>query len=88
MCDCLIDDGVEIMSPVLPVNARVLSFLPLSADTLLPILTVEEMLLYTAELKRPRSEPLSSKKAAVDELLQKLALTSCRCANLNSTWFA
>lgn len=48
------------------------------ADTLLHILTVEEMMLYTAELKRPRSEPLASKKAAVDTLLEKLGLTPCR----------
>lgn len=48
------------------------------ADTLLPTLTVEEMLMYTAELKRPISEPLSEKKAAVDELIDKLALESCR----------
>ncbi|WIA12825.1 hypothetical protein OEZ85_006453 [Tetradesmus obliquus] len=47
-------------------------------DTLLHILTVEEMMLYTAELKRPRSEPLASKKAAVDTLLEKLGLTPCR----------
>ena len=49
-----------------------------TADTLLPILTVEEMLLYTAELKRPLSEPLEHKKAEVQELLEKLALTDCR----------
>lgn len=47
-------------------------------DTLLDILTVEEMLLYTAELKRPTSEPLESKKAAVEELLHKLGLDVCR----------
>ena len=47
-------------------------------DTLLGILTVEEMLLYTAELKRPMSEPLASKKAAVEQLLDALALTPCR----------
>ena len=28
------------------------------------------MLLYTAELKRPVTEPLESKKAAVEDLLQ------------------
>jgi hypothetical protein len=39
---------------------------------------VEEMFLYTAELKRPRQEPLSSKKAEVEELLEKLALAPCR----------
>lgn len=35
-------------------------------DTLLPILTVEEMLMYTAELKRPRSESRADKRAAVE----------------------
>jgi hypothetical protein len=41
-------------------------------------LTVAEMLLYTAELKRPMAEPLESKKAAVEALLEKLALAGCR----------
>jgi hypothetical protein len=36
------------------------------------------MMLYTAELKRPRSEPLAAKKAAVAQLLEKLALAPCR----------
>jgi hypothetical protein len=35
-------------------------------DTLLPILTVEEMLMYTAELKRPLKEPTAIKRAAVE----------------------
>lgn len=48
------------------------------ADTLLPILTVEEMLLYTAELKQSRRVPLADKQAAVEELLDKLALLPCR----------
>ncbi len=43
-------------------------------------LTVYEMLLYTAELKRPLSEPLSSKKEAVDVLIGRLALEKCRSA--------
>ena len=47
-------------------------------DTLLDILTVEEMLLYTAELKRPISESHSTKKAAVEEILDVLALDTCR----------
>ncbi|GLC33334.1 hypothetical protein PLESTB_000344800 [Pleodorina starrii] len=47
-------------------------------DTLLGILTVYEMLLYTAEMKRPISEPLESKKQAVEDLLEKLALNRCR----------
>ena len=37
-------------------------------DTLIGILTVEEMLMYTAELKRSIKEPLSSKRAAVDQV--------------------
>ena len=36
------------------------------------------MLLYTAELKRPMSEPLAAKRAAVDKVLKALALTECR----------
>jgi ABC-type multidrug transport system ATPase subunit len=48
------------------------------SDTLLDILTVEEMLMYTAELKRSESEPESSKKGAVEEILGVLALDSCR----------
>ncbi|WPT13868.1 ABC transporter G family member 50 [Picochlorum sp. SENEW3] len=47
-------------------------------DTLLPILTVEEMLLYTADLKKPISESKKSKMDAVEELLGVLALDSCR----------
>lgn len=48
------------------------------------MLTVREMLLYTAELKRPMSEPLASKEAAVDELLRKLALESCAGVRIGS----
>lgn len=49
-------------------------------DTLLGDLSVREMLLYTAELKRPREEALASKREAVDQLLAKLALDGCRWA--------
>lgn len=35
-------------------------------DTLLPTLSVEEMLMYTAELKRPVTESAATKRAAVD----------------------
>jgi hypothetical protein len=42
------------------------------------------MLLYTAELKRPRQEPLASKKEAVEALLAKLALNNCRQAGGSS----
>lgn len=47
-------------------------------DTLLDILTVHEMLMYTAELKRPVEEPLASKRDEVDKLLEKLALDTAR----------
>ncbi|GAX73408.1 hypothetical protein CEUSTIGMA_g860.t1 [Chlamydomonas eustigma] len=47
-------------------------------DSLLPILTVREMLMYTAELKRPLSETPESKKADVDALIGALALDVCR----------
>ena len=46
-------------------------------DTLLPELTVREMLLYTAELKCPRAEPLPDKRARVERLLDTLALGGC-----------
>ena len=39
-----------------------LSLLRVQFDTLLGDLTVREMLTYTAELKRPTSEPLADKK--------------------------
>ena len=41
-------------------------------------LTVEEMLLYTAELKRAQREPLARKREAVDVLITDLALETCR----------
>lgn len=63
---------------LLAVPANCVPWCLVHADTLLPILTVEEMLLYTAELKRPRQIPLSEKQAAVEELLDKLALKPCR----------
>jgi ATP-binding cassette, subfamily G (WHITE), member 2 len=53
-------------------------------DTLLPILTVEEMLLYTAELKRPMSETFATKKKVVEGVLDSLALTSCRDVQIGS----
>ena len=53
-------------------------------DTLLDILTVEEMLMYTAELKRPLQESLDTKRAAVEELLDLLALGSCRAVRIGS----
>jgi ABC-type multidrug transport system ATPase subunit len=46
-------------------------------DTLLDILTVREMLLYTAELKLPVHIPLETKAVTVDTLIDKLGLSSC-----------
>ena len=43
-------------------------------DTLIAALTAREMLLYTAELKRPMRESLVSKETAVDQLLVDLGL--------------
>ena len=68
-----------------PSSTRVLSLLPpLSSgyveqfDTLLESLTVQEMLMYTAELKRPVDEPREEKQAAVEELIDVLGLAACR----------
>jgi ATP-binding cassette subfamily G (WHITE) protein 2 len=47
-------------------------------DTLIGSLTVEEMLMYTAYLKRPVTEGRDSKQQAVDELLEQLGLTRCK----------
>lgn len=47
-------------------------------DQLLGNLTVREMLLYTAEMKRSRHEPLEDKKKDVGQLLEKLALVPCQ----------
>jgi ATP-binding cassette subfamily G (WHITE) protein 2 len=49
-----------------------------SADTLIPSFTVEEMLLYTSYLKCPKSESHETKVNAVNSLLEKLGLDSCR----------
>ncbi|GLC42438.1 hypothetical protein PLESTF_000812600 [Pleodorina starrii] len=53
-------------------------------DTLVDTLTVYEMLLYTAELKRPLSEPLASKREAVEALISRLALEKCRDVRIGS----
>jgi ATP-binding cassette subfamily G (WHITE) protein 2 len=47
-------------------------------DTLLATLTVGEMIMYTAELKREMSESRDSKQRAVDDLLAKLGLVDCK----------
>ena len=55
------------------------------ADTLLDNLTVEEMLIYTAEMKNPVRESLATKKAKVALVLEQLALTSCRNVKIGNT---
>eukprot|EP00892_Ulva_mutabilis_P005857 jgi/Ulvmu1/3643/UM017_0057.1 len=47
-------------------------------DTLLDILTVREMLLYTAEMKRPMEEPLAEKERVVDHYIDVLGLEVCK----------
>ena len=54
------------------------------ADTLLDNLTVEEMLMYTAEMKNPVRESLASKKAKVALVLEQLALTSCASVRIGN----
>eukprot|EP00887_Chlorella_sp_A99_P000295 scaffold13.g295.t1 len=53
-------------------------------DTLLPILTVSEMLMYTAEMCRPLSESLDRKRAVVEEAIEVLALGTCRDVKIGS----
>ena len=50
----------------------------LVADTLIDNLTVQEMLLYTAELKLKATVPLEAKLRRVDTLIAQLALELCR----------
>lgn len=47
-------------------------------DTLVPILTVEEMLLYTADLKLERTTPKEEKQDAVERVIDELGLETCR----------
>lgn len=56
-----------------------------AADTLVDVLTVEEMLMYTAELKRPVQEQRASKKAAVDALIDDLGLETCRNVRIGNS---
>lgn len=53
-------------------------------DSLLDILTVEEMLMYTAELKRPINQTHAEKKSTVEDLLEVLALQPCRNVRIGS----
>jgi ABC-type sugar transport system ATPase subunit len=54
-------------------------------DTLLDILTVREMLLYTAEMKRSVKEPLSVKEAIVDKYISVLGLDVCKDTKIGNS---
>jgi ABC-type multidrug transport system ATPase subunit len=54
-------------------------------DTLVDCLSCQEMLLYTAQLKRPRSESIAAKQAAVQQLLDKLGLAGCASSTIGNT---
>lgn len=69
----------EITQNLLPYAGYVEQF-----DTLVDTLTCQEMLLYTAQLKRPCSEPLAAKQAAVEVLLSKLCLSTCANTQIGS----
>jgi len=45
---------------------------------------VEEMLMYTAEMKNPWHEPLASKKAKVALVMEQLALVSCKSVRIGN----
>eukprot|EP01026_Neomeris_dumetosa_P044309 TRINITY_DN37288_c0_g1_i5.p1 TRINITY_DN37288_c0_g1~~TRINITY_DN37288_c0_g1_i5.p1 ORF type:complete len:593 (-),score=52.46 TRINITY_DN37288_c0_g1_i5:42-1727(-) len=53
-------------------------------DTLISQLTVREMLMYTAELKRSQSESKQQKEQIVTEVIRKLALKVCENITIGS----
>ena len=55
------------------------------ADTLVDNLTVEEMLLYTAEMKLEMDISMEEKRHRVEDLLCQLALTACRHVRIGSS---
>ncbi|PRW55890.1 P-loop containing nucleoside triphosphate hydrolase [Chlorella sorokiniana] len=54
-------------------------------DTLLPLLTPSEMLLYTSELKHPHTMPRKDKQQLVDALIEKLRLQDCANTTIGSS---
>ncbi len=65
-------------------NRSLLPLLFTDTDSLVDSLTVEEMLLYTALLKRPKEEPRAHKRQEVDRLVERLALQTCRSTRIGS----
>jgi ATP-binding cassette, subfamily G (WHITE), member 2 len=53
-------------------------------DTLVDTLTVEEMLMYTAELKLPPTVTREEKQRRVDQLIERLGLGVCRNTRIGS----
>ena len=64
-------------------DARLLSLYS-CVDTLVDNLTVQEMLLYTAEMKLEMDVSMAKKRERVEELLQQLALEGCRNVRIGS----
>ena len=54
------------------------------ADTLVDNLTVQEMLLYTAEMKLEMVVTMAEKRKKVEDLLKQLALDGCRNVRIGS----
>ena len=54
-------------------------------DTLIDILSVREMLLYTADLKRPLEESKDKKAAVVDFFIEKLGLDRCKDTRIGNS---
>lgn len=55
-------------------------------DTLLPMLTPYEMLLYTAELKLPADVSREEKRRRVESVIKKLSLQSCRDVRIGNVF--
>ena len=55
------------------------------ADTLIPNLTVLEMMMYTIELKLERQIPLSKKRAKVEAVIDQLNLKGCQGVRIGNS---
>jgi hypothetical protein len=69
--------SIGIVSVLWGAGPNVRRCVHMTADTLLPMLTVYEMLLYTAELKLPLKVPLKAKRERVLQIVQVTDLSSC-----------
>lgn len=55
------------------------------ADTLIPNLSVYEMLMYTIELKLERAIPLAEKRAKVEVVMDQLNLRTCQHVRIGNS---